>query len=446
MELVAGWLRGAGAASVKVVDLPDLATDQDVIQWLDQGGTVAELDAMAAAEPEWEGRQAGDDSAIEATAIANDTPTVDRVVMTSFADIVEVPILWLIPGKIPLGKVTLLAGEAKTGKSFVTMWISAAVSSGLEIPCSNGECMPEGDVLILSAEDDAADTIKPRLIAAGANADRIYEMTLKSPEGSPYPFTLAHLDELEEALGRLQCPKVVIIDPITAYIGGRIDDHKDAQLRTLIGPLKALAAKWGIALIVVGHFNKGNGTNALNKIKGSGAYTALARANWIVVKDPQDPRRRLLLSAGMNLAEDPPGLAFRIDPDRRCVVWEDQPVLMTADEALRSQQEQQRDRSGEREASKVEKAEAWLDTVFRPGREIPSDDVMKEGESKGFTRGNLFAARKRLPWIKARKVGFAEGWSWYSEPQPSDPSVSPDRDQNASDASDASDASEDRPF
>jgi hypothetical protein len=298
--------------------------------------------------------------------------------------------------------------------------------------------MPRGSVVLLSAEDDLEDTIKPRLIAAGADAAKVHALTtLRLPNGKLERFSLAYLPHLERAILRFGDTTLVVIDPVTSYIGVGVDDHKAASLRQMIDPLKELAARRRVAIVLVTHLNKGNGTKALNRVTGSGAYTALARSNWLIVKDADEPRRRLFLCAGTNLVQEPSGLAYRIDPVGR-VEWESQPVLMTADEALEAVSDGRRDEKGGSNPSKIEQAEAWLADLLGKGDEVPSTEILAQGLAKGFHRKTLFEAKARAG-IRARKCAFAGGWSWYMAPQESPPAQG-NTDGDGWDASHPSDA------
>jgi hypothetical protein len=345
-----------------------------------------------------------------AAAMAHDAIQDSDVVTVCLSDVEATPIEWLMKGRIPLGKLTLLAGLAKQGKSFLTMDLAARVSTGAEVPGGVGECMPLGSVVLLSAEDDLDDTIKPRLMKAGADTRRIHALTtVRMPDGTFGPFNLSYLPHLKRAITRFPDTKLVIIDPVTHYVGSKIDDHKVTQLRSVLGPLKDLAAELHIAILVVTHFSKGTTSNALHRVIGSSAYTALARANWVLTKDPKDPKRRLFLDAGTNLCEEPTGLAFRIVDGR--IEWEDAPVMMNADELLQKEADEQKTQQRKGPSKTIQQAVQWLTAIFNNSEEIPSEDVFRLGEANGFSRDTLYRARKEeLPHIRAVKVG--EAWIW----------------------------------
>lgn len=401
------------ALVVKVVVLPDLVPKGDVSTWLDAGRTLDELERFAAAAPIWDPATA--DAFVQgAPETHDDLPPDNDVITVRLSDVTAVPVEWLMPNRIPIGKLTLLAGMQKQGKSFLTMDLAARVSTGGLIPCGDGARMPLGSVVLLSAEDDLDDTIKPRLILAEADTDKIHALTtVRQADGTLGPFSLSYLPHLERAILRFSDTKLVIIDPITHYIGSKVDDHKVAQLRALLGPLRDLASRRHVAVLVVTHFNKGASPSAMNRVIGSGGYTALARANWALFRDPKDPKRRLFLDAGTNLVEDPTGLAFRIVGGR--VEWEDSPVMMDANQAIQIEQDDQK-RNGK--TTKPEIAKAWLEELFAAeGTTILSDDLFELGAANKppISRDAMFKAKEELPHIRAEKSTVYNGrWNWVS--------------------------------
>jgi len=415
------------ARSIKLVELPGLPAGGDLVDWLDMGHDPDELGPICSTVPDWTPDapvMASPAAGPEQVQIDDGLPPDDDVVTVCLADVVAVPVEWLWPSRVPLGKLTLLAGEAKLGKSFLTMDFIARVSAGLEIPCGGGECMPRGSVVLLSAEDDLADTVKPRLIALGADFSKIHALTTIRISADRFgPFNLSYIPHLEKAVLRQGDTKLIVIDPVPHYVGNGTDDHKNAQTRQLLEPLKDMANRLHIAVLMVTHLNKGNGTKALNRVTGSGAYTALARSNWLVVKDKDDPKRRLFLSAGTNLCEDPAGLAYRINRETNALAWETEPVLMTADDALAASMEAKKeDIRASKGPRRSEQVQEWLAAQFVDGARILSDDLITRGKAAGFGRDSLFQAKAALG-IRARKLPEDRGlWSWLP-PDTSDTST-----------------------
>ena len=169
-------------------------------------------------------------------------------------------------------------GDPGLGKSVLSLDLAARVSTGAPWPHAAGRS-DIGDVLILSAEDDPADTIVPRLMAVGADLNRIFILKgVKKGDQVQY-FSLAEdLLALEAAL--TSQTRLIIIDPISAYLG-ETDSHVNTSVRSVLAPLAELASKTGAAVLAISHLNKGQGA-AIYRVQGSIAFTAAARAVWAV--------------------------------------------------------------------------------------------------------------------------------------------------------------------
>jgi putative DNA primase/helicase len=271
-----------------------------------------------------------------------------NAVVQCLADIEARPIAWLWRGRIARGKPTLIAGHPGLGKSQITASMTAVVTTAGLWPVDRSRA-PLGSVLILSAEDDPADKIRPRLEAAGADIAKISilkAVVQYTPTGEELHrgFNLkSDIRQLERAIAEIGDVVLVVIDPISAYIGST-DSHNNADVRGLLAPLSDMASRQNVALVLVSHLNKGGaGTEALMRVTGSLAFVAAARAAYIVAKDPEDEHRRLFLPAKNNIAADTGGLAFRIEPcsigdgiDTSKVTWESAPVKdVTADDVLK---------------------------------------------------------------------------------------------------------------
>ena len=334
------------------------------------------------------------------------------------ADVRAEPVRWLWPGRIAVGKLTLLAGHPGLGKSQISASLAGIVTMGGRWP-SDGMPAEPGTVAFVAAEDDAADTLVPRLKAAGADLDRCYVLdAVRGPdrdgEATFRGFDLSRdISALAATLVRIGDVRLLVIDPISAYLGA-VDSHRNAEVRALLTPLSAMAAQLGVAVVAISHLNKGGGVDALSRVTGSLAFGATARAAWIVVKDPQDPARRLFLPAKNNLGPDGSGLSFDIQPvtvddgiDTSRVVWHVKPVTMTADEALAA-------RGGgtdrREEAPQRREAEAWLAEVLSDGP-VASDELLTAAGKVGISRRTLFRAKDALG-VVASKGAFRGGWAW----------------------------------
>ena len=262
------------------------------------------------------------------------------IVSRRASEIEPEPINWLWPQRIALGKNSLIAGLPGLGKSQITTYLAAITSSGGT--WATGEECVAGDVLILSAEDDPADTIRPRLEAAGANLDRVHIIEAVRDERGERSFNLNRdLDALAMSLAKLPDAKLAVIDPISAYLGG-IDSHKNAEVRGTLAPLAKLAADHGVAFMSVTHLNKSPSTEPLTRVIGSMAFVAAVRTAFLVQQCKVNPERRLFLPLKNNISRSCHGLAFRIETHvlsssgiaTSRVAWEAEPVTITASEAL----------------------------------------------------------------------------------------------------------------
>jgi hypothetical protein len=236
--------------------------------------------------------------------------------------------------------------------------------------------------------------VRPRLDAAGADLSRVLVL---QPKGTRH-FTLERdLPQLERALRRRKDARLLVVDPVSAYLGG-IDSHVNAEVRGLLAPLAALAAKYGVAVLCVTHLNKGAGGSPLYRATGSLAFTAAARAFWLVGKDRQKPSRKLFLPVKANLTAQPTGLAFSIlpsteDPAVPVLAWEPEPVTVSAEEAL-AEPARERPRN---------KAADFL-------REELADGPRKASELSGrFSEKTLDRAKAELG---VRSVRHKDRWYW----------------------------------
>lgn len=212
------------------------------------------------------------------------------------------------------------------------------------------KCKAPADVIILSAEDDARDTLVPRLAAAHANLERVHIVrgilvsyrADGTPEETPFNLTGDNLAALDRKLSEVSA-KLVVIDPIAAHWGSS-DSHKNSDVRGVLRPLEMLAEKHGCTILVISHLSKSNDNgHVLTRVSGSLAFTAAPRVVCLVVEDPVDPKRRLLLSLKNNVGAPAPGLAYRVESaavpypggtlNAAKIVWEGS-TTVTAEEAL----------------------------------------------------------------------------------------------------------------
>ncbi len=330
------------------------------------------------------------------------------------SDIEPSPVRWLWRGRIARGKVTMIAGHPGLGKSQLALKIAATVTTGDRWPVASEHADP-GAVLILSAEDDVADTIRPRLEAAGADLTRclvIEAVNAKDNEGRECRRTfslLTDLGRLEKEIEARGDVVLVIIDPITAYLGAT-DSHKNAEIRAALAPLAQLAARFSVAVIAISHLRKNIDGDAILRVSGSMAFVAAARAAFVVARDQADDERRLFLPIKNNLGNDTVGYAFKIQPatlkggiETCSVVWEPEAITISANEALAPQ-------GGKSGEPKLDSAITFLLDLLHNGP-VAVNVIRRDAIEAGLSWATLRRAFTEM-CVKTEKSSFGGGWQW----------------------------------
>jgi hypothetical protein len=373
---------------IRVVELPGLGAGEDIEQWLERLGEETDphdslQELIDKAEPV---RGPG-------------------LIVTCLADVKAEKVEWLWPDRVAMGKLSLLAGDPGVGKSFLSLYMAANVSQGRPwIDCQSKD-NPAGQALILSAEDGTADTVLPRLESCEANVHRIHviEGVARAETDGPDMFSMERdLRHLEKAIIQNGDIRLVVVDPLSAYLGREADTHKDADVRRVLAGLAAIAERHHVAVVGVHHLNKASSASAIYRATGSIAFVAACRAVWFVSRDTKDeerPQRILVTQAKNNLAADPGGLAFRIEEPGE-VRWEPDVVWMTADEAL----------SGNPNKATKPRDEAtdWLTEYLKDGPK-PTKHIMTEAEQDGLAWRTIRRAKNVLGVVARRG---ANGWTW----------------------------------
>ena len=397
---------------MRALYFPELPEHGDVSDWLALGHSIEALHARADALA----------PATAAPSVNDQAPSTDdqRLDIRRMSDVQRVPIEWLWRNRIALGKQTLIGGEPGLGKSQLVIALAAAVTTGGRLPCDEGHA-PLGNVVILSAEDDAADTIRPRLDAAGADASRVYQITaVQQRDGSGRrTFNLqADLALLERTIVEVGDVRLVVIDPVSSYLG-KVDSHKNADVRSVLEPLGDMASRRRVAVVAITHFSKGAGKSAVNAFIGSIAHVAAARAAFTVMRDPDsaDGARRLFLAAKNNLGPDAGGLAFRLeqrllpgdDLVASAVAWCEEKVTRTADDILSAS------KAGDGERSAKDDAMEFLRDVLAAGPvdaldiEAQARSAAMLSDSKRISECKPIRAAAAALGVVKKRVGFGPG-------------------------------------
>ena len=328
---------------------------------------------------------------------------------------------WLWPERFARGKFGLIAGLPDMGKGQIASFIAAAVTAAIELPCDEGNAT-QGNVIWFNAEDGVRDTVLPRLAAAGADPKRIHFVSSARVGGEDKMFSLVtDLHLLRKAILRIGNVVLVIIDPVSAYLGvGQVDGRSATDVRGVLTPLKDMAEELHVAVIGICHFNKKDDIkSALLRVSDSIAYVAAARHVYAVLDDPDDKDCKLFVKAKNNLARDTKALRYGmgvktvghdpklgVDITAPYIVWHPQHIEITANEAMQAAE----GRTRKREAKEflLERLEAGP---------VDSDDIIEEAKQEGIAVMTLRRAKKELG-IKSRKQpGLTDApWVWELPP------------------------------
>lgn len=229
------------------------------------------------------------------------------------------------------GNLNIIEGVGGTGKSFLTTWLLSAISTGAKMPFSDKN-FKQGNSILQNAEDDIDGTIIPRLIANGADRKCIGYINEEIKA-----FDVKQLRRLELKIIKFR-PEVVVIDPLTSYLGG-VNMYVANEVRDVLKPLKELAQKYNCAIVFIMHLNKNSGTSATNRTLGSVDFVSIARSVLLVTEDPQDKTKRLLIPVKTNLMKDSEkrALCYKIN-DNGSVEWIEDRGYINADDILNQEE------------------------------------------------------------------------------------------------------------
>jgi len=332
----------------------------------------------------------------------------DRAVLVELSTVTPERLSWLWEGRLPAGKIVLIDGDPSVGKSTLAVELAAHVSMGK--PWPDGATCELGGVLILSAEDGLADTIRPRLDAAGGDPTRVHALTavrVIDEKGKPRerPPTLADIDAITRAIRRTGAT-LVVIDVMMAYLPGKIDSHKDQDIRSVLSRLTKVGEETGCTFVMLRHLNKAAGGSPMYRGGGSIGIVGAARAAYLVARDPDDPETRVMACVKSNLAREPESLSYRLESapgsDVARVVWTGASTLDAAG-LLRSDRDEGDDRS---------EVDAWLlDLLDQYGGSVNAKDGQKLTRDAGYSIDQVKRAKKRLG-VRSIKSGMGSGWDW----------------------------------
>jgi putative DNA primase/helicase len=324
---------------------------------------------------------------------------------------------WLWNARIPMNKLSVLAGNPDQGKSLISLYMIAQVTRGLPMYGDTKAAILASEVLIMAAEDEADDTIKPRLEAAGADLSKVQILSAmmdKSDNKVPEERE-AQLDRdiasLEIYLRAHPNIRMVVIDPISSFLG-RVNMNREQEVRSVLTPLKNLAARRNVAVVVVMHLNKVGDQSAIHRIGGAVAFTGVARAVWLFMQDEADKDKHQMLRVKNNIAKATGGLVFNIQTKNVLIDGDSvpQPIVAWIGETEASASDilfsgKQAGRPNE----EIKTATEWLQAFLANGSET-SGDIKSFGKKAGHTWRTLQRAKDEI-----RAHAFQKERVWYWE-------------------------------
>ena len=301
----------------------------------------------------------------------------ETVKIIRMSDVELTPVEWLWKPYLPFGKLSVLQGNPGEGKTYFAMHLAAACTNGKLLP--NMERMEPFNVIYQTAEDGLGDTVKPRLIEAGADLDRVLVI-----DDSDVQLTLSD-ERIEKAIVENNA-RLVIIDPIQAYLGADVDMNRANEVRPIFMRLGQVAQRTGCAILLIGHLNKAAGMQSLQRGLGSIDIAAAVRSVMFIGKLKHDPTMRILTHEKSSLAPPGASLAFSLG-DESGFSWVGE-YDITADEML-SGIEPQRE-------TKTQQAKDLICTLLAGGKQVLSEDIDKAALERGIPGRTVRDAKREL--------------------------------------------------
>ncbi len=312
-------------------------------------------------------------------------------------DVVSKEVEWLWYPYIPYGKITIVEGDPGEGKTTLVLKLAAAMSRGLPLPCDDDREREPIHIIYQTAEDGIDDTIKPRLEKAGADCSMIRVIDETEKELSMTD------DRLEQAIVETGA-RLVILDPIQAYIGAKIDMHRANEIRPVLKHLGMIAEKYNCAIVLIGHMNKAAGSKSTYRGLGSIDIQATARSVLLVARLRDKSNIRIMAHDKSSLAPTGDSIGFEMTEDSGMICIG--PYDITIDELLSGNEG--------RGKKKLDIAENFIKEYFGSSKEIISNDILQEAARRGIKRNTLLSAKKKLG-ITSGKGKAEDGtsyWTW----------------------------------
>ena len=339
---------------------------------------------------------------IAETITLRELPTAQPVPMLRMADVELTSVKWLWFPYIPFGKLTIIQGNPGEGKTYFAMRLAAACTNRKPLP--GMETLEPFNIIYQTAEDGLGDTVKPRLIEAAADLDRVLVIDEAKRE-----LTLSD-ERIEKAIVQ-NGARLIILDPIQAYVGEKTDMNKANEIRPIFRRLAEVAERTGCAVILIGHLNKAAGGQSAYRGLGSIDFRAAARSVLLIGRVKREPNVRVIVHDKSSLAPEGKPVAFCLDPETG-FSWIGE-YDITADELLSG--------TGGNTETKTEQAERLILDLLADGKEMASEDIVKAAAEAGISERTVQNAKRNMGGILgARRVG-GQWYNFIKKKQPPEP-------------------------
>ena len=340
----------------------------------------------------------------------------EEITIRCAGDVELMPLSPLWPGVLFRRKVALVAGEPGLGKSLFCCDVAARISRAKNWPGGEAAVISPAASIMISGEDDAEDTIVPRLLAAGGDLSKIHIISdvVESRAGELSALSIdQHMKSIHSEMLK-QKAALLIFDPVSAFMADR-DSHKDTSVRALLNKIRQFAVEGNYAVLLISHFNKPGEkvSSAVHRVMGSLGFVAAARAVYAFVKDPQDSDKKLLLPIKNNLGPDTEGFRCRIKVDHKqklasrpvYLKWDKEAVAETRiDEVLSLSPQKQ---ATEEKKKKIKK---WLRKAIKPGHKMASTKFNDELKKKGFSSRMVTKLMPKFGYKRVPREGLRPRW------------------------------------
>ena len=319
------------------------------------------------------------------------------------SDVKPEPVSWLWPNYFPISKISLISGDPGVGKTWFCLDLAARLSKGINWP-DDSPASDSGNTLILSFEDNPADTFRPRLDKLKANTTKI--------------FILHHILDLSSEAGRrsfiseieYRNPRLIIVDPALDY-SGKVNPNAVDQVRSMLTPLSEIAEKKKAAIILTSHLNKSSVMEAIYRTAGSASgWVGKARAVFLITKEKEHQGesgqcRRIFAPIKTNLSSvEPQAFFFRIS-NNPGLIYEKVPKDFNLEALLAS------DHRKSENSPQLEEARTFLIEILKAGTK-PKLDILREAQEAGIKEKTLYRAKKPLGIHVFREGGTHGRWVW----------------------------------